>query len=41
MRHRFMLTIAVVAVLRPHAAPAQTHGDAGVTFSPATFSTTT
>ena len=35
MQHRFMLTIAVVAVLRPHAAPAQTHGDAGVTFSPA------
>ena len=34
MRYRFLLTVAVVTVLEPHAAPAQTQGDAGVTFSP-------
>lgn len=35
MRYRLMLTVAAVAVLGPHAADAQTRGDAGVTFSPA------
>ena len=35
MRDRFLLPVAVVAVLGPHAAAAQTHGEAGVTFSPA------
>ena len=35
MRYRFLLAVAVVAVLEPHAAAAQTLGDAGVTFSPA------